>query len=78
MGPVRVKHLCHFPGCRRAVPPRLWGCLPHWRLLPDEIKHRITRAYVKGQEIRKDPSAEYVAAAQEARAWCLAYERMLS
>lgn len=64
-------HKCHWPGCERSVPPRMWGCLAHWRALPRHIRDAIWAAYVPGQEIRKDPSAAYMAAAFAARdfAW---------
>lgn len=66
-----MAHHCHWPGCRREVPPKLWGCKPHWMRLPQEIRDRIWATYRPGQEITKTPSREYVAAAQAAREWIL-------
>lgn len=59
-------HTCHWPGCQRNVPPKLWGCAPHWYTLPKELRDRIWAAYVPGQETTKTPSDAYLAVAQEA------------
>lgn len=63
------RHTCHWPGCTRVVPPAMWGCRAHWFKLPKRIRDRIWRTFEPGQEIAKDPSAEYLAAAREAQAW---------
>lgn len=62
-------HTCHWPGCGKQVPPAMWGCKAHWFKLPRHIRNRIWAAYSPGQEIRMDPSAEYLEAAQEAQDW---------
>lgn len=64
-----MSHWCHWPGCDKQVPPRLWGCQKHWFMLPLEIRNKILGAYVKGQEISKAPSRRYIEAALEARQW---------
>lgn len=66
-----MKHLCHWPGCGKAIPPRMWGCLKHWRQLPAEIQHEIWRTFRPGQEVDKRPSADYLAAAMRARTFAL-------
>jgi hypothetical protein len=63
------EHLCHWPGCQEPVAPRLWGCPHHWRLLPRHLRLAILAAYAPGQELTKQPSAAYVAAARAARNW---------
>lgn len=60
-------HTCHWTGCSTAVPPKLWGCAKHWFALPVAIRKSISTAYRPGQEITKNPSAEYLAAAQKAQ-----------
>lgn len=70
---VPVVHHCHWPGCEKAVPPKMWGCREHWYRLPKHLRDRIWAAYVPGQEIRKDPSDEYIQVAKEVRDWCLEY-----
>ena len=57
-------HTCHWPGCTRQVPPRLWGCPRHW--WPEGIRTLILTTYRHGQEIDKDPSWEYLEAAMMA------------
>ena len=63
------QHLCHWPGCGRVVPPKLWGCRYHWMQLPKRIRDRIWNAYVPGQEVTKTPSREYLVAARAAQEW---------
>jgi len=64
-------HTCHWPGCDERVPARLWGCKRHWFTLPPRIREKIVKHYRRGQERSRDPSPEYIAAAKEAREWCL-------
>lgn len=64
-------HLCHFPGCQKRVPPKMWGCKPHWFMLPKYLRDWIWREYRPGQEIDKRPSMHYIEAATTVRAWTL-------
>lgn len=63
------QHTCHWPGCPLIVSPALWGCKTHWFRLPAIIRVRIWQTYVPGQEIKKNPSEEYLAAAKDAQDW---------
>jgi hypothetical protein len=65
------KHHCHWIGCENEVPPRMWGCKEHWFRLPKVLRDLIWATYRPGQEITKNPSPEYIAAAQKVRAWIL-------
>ena len=65
-------HLCHWPGCGRAVSPHLWGCREHWFRLPKALRKKIWAAYRPGQEIDKKPSDEYIAIARGAQDWIAA------
>lgn len=67
-------HTCHWPGCSTPVPPRMWGCRPHWYRLPLEIRNRIYATYRPGQQISKTPSLDYIAAAKAAQEWIAAQE----
>ncbi len=67
--PLMVVHTCHWPGCGKAVPPKLWGCLEHWRRLPKYLRERIWATYRPGQEVDKQPSREYLAAARAVQEW---------
>lgn len=60
------KHLCHRPGCKTEVPPKMFACKPDWFFLPKPLRDAIWHAYVYGQESRKDPSPEYLTAARAA------------
>lgn len=68
-------HTCHWPSCSQPVPPKLWGCRKHWFKLPKLIRDKIWRHYVPGQEIRKDPTSEYLEVATEADTWARNYEK---
>lgn len=62
-------HTCHWPGCTKQVPPAMWGCAPHWFRLPKALRDRVWTTYRPGQEISMDPSAAYLAVANEVQAW---------
>lgn len=66
------EHHCHWPGCGKQVPPALWGCLRHWRMIPKELRDRIWDAYRPGQERNMTPSREYVKVAREVQDWIAA------
>lgn len=61
-------HHCHAHNCHVRVPPKMFMCARHWRMLPREAQDDIWNNYVPGQERRKDPTNEYMKAAQRARA----------
>jgi hypothetical protein len=69
-----MTHHCHWPGCPKAVPPKLWGCREHWFRLPAHLRKRIWATYQPGQEITKTPSAEYLAAAHAVQEWIYAHQ----
>lgn len=76
MTPRDDKHTCHARGCFKCVPPNLWGCREHWYALPKSYRDAIWETYVPGQEIRKDPSPEYIEAATAAVNWLAAKENV--
>jgi hypothetical protein len=65
-------HTCHWPGCKRQVPPAMWGCKEHWFKLPLNLRNRIWQAYEPGQEVDLSPSDEYLAVAKDVEAWITA------
>ena len=67
-GQIRLHH-CHWPGCDKQVPPAMWGCREHWYALPHHLRIRVWAAYRIGQEIRMDPSPEYIKVAKEVQEW---------
>lgn len=62
-------HYCHADGCNIKIHPSLFMCKPHWLALPQEMKRNILDHYVKGQEVTKNPTREYIEAAQRAIRW---------
>ena len=62
-------HTCHWPGCKKQVPPAMWGCSKHWFKLPVNLRTLIWRTYIPGQEITMTPSKEYLDAADIAQKW---------
>lgn len=66
-----MKHTCHWPGCPVEVPPKMWGCKPHWFKLPRALRNKIWATYRPGQETDRKISQEYIAAAREVREWIL-------
>lgn len=66
-----MSHHCHWPTCNTLVPAKLWGCKRHWFKLPKQMRSDIWVTYVPGQEIRKDPSPEYVQIATEVQEWII-------
>lgn len=64
-----MTHTCHAKDCDVAVPPRMFMCKPHWFALPKAKRDAIWDTYTPGQERRKDPTPEYLAAAMDAISW---------
>jgi hypothetical protein len=65
-----LSHHCHWPGCDKEVPPKMWGCKTCY-LKVLEIKSGLR------QEITKDPSDEYMKAIIEAKIFCLRYNAII-
>lgn len=59
-----MAHSCHADKCTTEVPPRMHMCRKHWRMVPRRLQDALWAAYEPGQERRKDPSAEYLVAAE--------------
>jgi hypothetical protein len=60
------KHYCHAMQCFTEVPPKMFMCKPHWRMLPKAMRDAIWDNYRPGQEIDKEPTNDYVIAASRA------------
>lgn len=61
-----MTHHCHAKGCTVEVPPKLLMCKPHWYLVPADLQRLIWMNYVAGQEVRKDPTPEYLRVMEQA------------
>lgn len=62
-----MSHHCHAVGCETAVPPKMFMCLRHWRMVPAMLKRAVWGAYRPGQENDKRPSSIYMEVTDEAR-----------
>jgi hypothetical protein len=67
-------HGCHWPGCKRQVPPAMWGCKEHWFRLPKDLRDKIWASYRPGQEDTLTPSRAYLDVADEVQRWIRAQE----
>jgi hypothetical protein len=63
---ARPVHRCHAVDCDEKVRPRLLMCRKHWYMVPKAIRDEVLRLYVPGQEVRKDPTEDYLNVAQRA------------
>lgn len=64
-----IIHTCHWPECKKAVPPTMWGCKEHWFKLPQYLRNEIWANYRPGQEIDKRPSDRYIKTAKKVQKW---------
>jgi hypothetical protein len=69
-----MSHRCHAIGCDVEVHPSLLMCRRHWFMVPKPLRKDVWRLYQKGQEVTKEPSREYLAAAKAAIAAVAACE----
>ena len=53
-------------------------CLKHWRMVPRTFQDDIWKHYVPGQEIKKNPTSDYLKAQQRAVAMVVMKERGIS
>lgn len=64
------KRACRWPGCKKRVEPRMWGCRTHWFALPANLRNDILAAYQPGQEDDLTlVSKDWVTADRQARNW---------
>lgn len=67
-------HYCHAQRCTRPVHPMMFMCRLHWYALPKPMRTLIWATYRPGQERDKQPSKEYLDAADKAIAFIVAKE----
>lgn len=68
-------HTCHAEGCTSPVSPKMLMCRKHWRLVPLTLQAAVYAHYRPGQEIDKQPTSEYLDAANAAIRACAERER---
>lgn len=66
-------HHCHWPGCKKQVPPAMWGCREHWFKLPKFLRDRVWKVYRPGQEKDMRPSRAYLKVAGQVQDWITTY-----
>jgi len=57
-----MSHVCHIIDCHREIPPRMFACLRHWRMVSPALQRALWREYRTGQEIDKIVSKRYLVA----------------
>lgn len=63
-----MRHTCHALQCKKHIPPRMFMCGKHWKMVPAEMRGRIWEMYVPGQERNPDlVSQDYLAVAMAAQ-----------
>ena len=58
------RHTCHAKDCAVNIPPRMFMCLKHWRMVPQELQRAVWATYRPGQEQDKNPSEAYMKVAR--------------
>ncbi len=53
-------HTCHAEGCTRQVPPRMFSCFAHWKMVPPHLQDMLWRVYRNGQENDKRVTKLYL------------------
>lgn len=71
-------HTCHANGCTSRVPPKMFMCRDHWMRLPKRMRDAVWENYVPGQEVRKDPTVEYLRVTREAITWLSKAEGLIT
>ena len=61
-----MEHHCHARNCQTPVKPELMMYFKHWRMVPKKIQQAVWRHYRPGQCNDKDPSKEWLTAAEAA------------
>jgi len=62
-------HTCHAKGCKVPVAPKLLMCRRHWFMVPKPLRDRVWETYRPGQEVKKNPTTDYLDAADAAIAF---------
>lgn len=55
------EHKCHAEQCNIEVPPKLLMCAKHWWMVPRAYRTLIHIYFRPGQEVDKQPTAQYLA-----------------
>lgn len=61
-----MDHHCHARNCQTPVKPELLMCWAHWKQVPRNIQRAVYQHYRPGQCDDKDPSKQWLTAAEAA------------
>ena len=64
--PEIAEHTCHARGCFKACKPEMLMCYSHWKMVPKKLQLAVYKTYRNGQCTDKNPSAEWIKAANAA------------
>lgn len=70
-----MSHHCHARGCKKKCPPKALMCAMHWAMVAPVLQADVWRTYRPGQEIKKNPSNEWMQAADAAIDYVAKMER---
>lgn len=59
-----MSHTCHAVNCTAEIPPKLFMCAKHWKMVPKKLQVNVWNEYRPGQEVDKRPSLAYLAVQQ--------------
>jgi len=65
---IRRMHQCHWPKCPRMVPPPIWACPQHWRILPKGLRDALWEYYLPG------PTIKYLKVVSKVEKWIEGYQ----
>lgn len=69
---MSASHECFMPTCERKRDPRWAICGQCFRMLPENLRYAITRAYSSSMESTEDASPGLLRALNDARVWIIA------
>ncbi len=64
--PPRESHHCHARGCKVETKPEMLMCYRHWKMVPALFQKAVWKHYRHGQCVDKNPSKEWIKAADDA------------
>lgn len=61
-----MSHTCHARGCKVVTKPEMLMCFRHWKIVPAILQREVWKHYRHGQCDDKQPSKEWMKAADDA------------
>ena len=54
-----MSHTCHAIHCKTKIPSKLFMCLRHWRMVPEELQDELWARYRVDNKIDKEGEESY-------------------